>query len=46
MLKIHPKRHNNKAILLRVDNEAAGAIVRKKSACLERKDLKQLMRLT
>ena len=45
MISIQPQRYANKAILLRVDNEAVCAIVRKKSACLERKDLQQLIRL-
>ena len=45
MLAIQPQRYKKKAILLRVDNEAVCAILRKKSACLERKDLQQLVRL-
>ena len=45
MIMIQPKRYKKKAILMRVDNEAVCAIVRKKSACLERKDLQQLIRL-
>ena len=43
-LKINPRRYRKKAILLRVDNEAVCAIIRKKSACFERKDLQQLIR--
>ena len=45
MTSIQPRKYANKAILLRVYNEAVCAITRKKSACLERKDLQQLIRL-
>ena len=44
-ITINPQRYTGKAILLRVDNQAVCAIIRKKSACLERKDLQQLIRM-
>ena len=44
MIKARAPTYSGKAILIRCDNEGVCAIVRKKAACLERKDLQQLIR--
>ena len=45
MIKARVKQYSGKAILIRCDNVRVCAIITKKSACLERKDLQQLIRL-
>lgn len=43
LIKLKAATYDQKAILIRCDNEAVCALLRKKSACLERKDLQQLV---